>query len=132
MPAETYDVIVIGGGVAGAHASYPLAKSGLRVAMLDGGLTAPSTADPSGDFEDIRRTDITQYELFLGATLSDIAPKGGSHARAMVSGSRDYVSARTEELLPLDTEAQILQSLAKGGFTESWGAVCALYDDSEL
>ena len=25
-----------------------------------------------------------------------------------------------------------MQSLAKGGFTESWGAVCALYDDSEL
>lgn len=132
MPADAYDVLVIGGGVAAAHASYPLVKSGLRVAMLDGGLTAPSATEFSGDFEDIRRTDNTQSELFLGATLANIVASGGSHARSMVSGSRDYVSARTDELLPLDTEAQILQSLAKGGFTESWGAVCALYDDSEL
>jgi hypothetical protein len=132
MPVDSYDAIVIGGGVAAAHASYPLVKAGLSIAMLDGGLTAPGATEPSGDFEEIRRTNNAQHEFFLGATLANIAPQGGSHARSMVSGSRDYVSARTEELLPLDTKAQILQSLAKGGFTESWGAVCALYDDSEL
>jgi hypothetical protein len=132
MQPDTYDVIVVGGGVAAAHASYPLVKAGSRVAMLDGGLTAPKVTEPSGDFEDIRRANNTQHELFIGAGLSDIAPKGGSHARSMVSGSRGYVSARMEDLLPLDTEAEILQSLAKGGFTESWGAVCALYDESEL
>jgi choline dehydrogenase-like flavoprotein len=129
---DSYDVIVIGGGVAAAHASYPLVKAGLRVAMIDGGLTAPQVPEPSGDFEDIRRSYNAQHEFFIGAALSDIAPTGGSHARSMISGSRGYVSARTEDLLPLDTEAQIFQSLAKGGFTESWGAVCALYDESEL
>jgi len=100
--------------------------------MLDGGLTAPQVTEPSGDFEDIRRANNTQHELFIGETLSDIVAKGGSHARSMMSGTRGYVSARTEDLLPLGTEAQIFQSLAKGGFTESWGAVCALYDESEL
>lgn len=132
MQPDTYDVIVVGGGVAAAHASYPLVKAGLRVAMLDGGLTTSQVTEPAGDFEDIRRTNHDQHELFIGETLSDIASRGTSHARSMMSGSRGYVSARTEDLLPLDTEAQIFQSLAKGGFTESWGAVCALYDDSEL
>jgi hypothetical protein len=132
MRPDTYDIIVIGGGVAAAHASFPLVKAGLRVAMLDGGLTASQLTDPPGDFEDIRRSNSAQHELFIGKTLSDIASKGGSHARSMMSGTRGHVSARTQDLLPLDTKAQIFQSLAKGGFTESWGAVCALYDESEL
>ena len=33
-----FDVVIVGSGPAGVHASYPLVKAGLRVAIIDGGL----------------------------------------------------------------------------------------------
>src|SRR2546421_9897370 len=40
MQKETYDVVVVGAGVVGCSVSYHLAKSGLKVALVDKGSAA--------------------------------------------------------------------------------------------
>jgi len=137
MRDKIYDVIVIGGGMAGAHAAWPLVVAGKEVLMLDGGVMPASGAyDVSGkDFETIRRSDNEQHRIFLGeqvgAALAVIP--GASHSTAMTSGNRSYVSRDTETHLPLDLQdVQIIQSLAKGGLSEAWGSVCAVFSEREL
>jgi len=131
-----YDVIVVGGGMAGAFAAHPLVCAGKRVLMLDGGVerTEEPPATKGADFADIRRTDPSQHELFLGRhleTLSAAARK--SHAAAMMSGNRSHVGRHTAEQLPLsENGVHLLQSLAKGGLSEAWGGVCAILSPQEL
>lgn len=40
MRKEIYDVIVVGGGIVGCSTSYHLARSGLKVALVDKGSVA--------------------------------------------------------------------------------------------
>jgi len=82
--------------------------------------------EPQETFGTFRRANNTQHELFIGENTSDIVAKGGV-TRSMMSGLEDMYPRARKDLLPLGTEAQIFQSLAKGGFTESLGPVCALY-----
>lgn len=136
MP-DRFDVVVVGSGAAGAHAAYPLVRAGCRVAMIDGGFDAPSLLEhaPCENFEDIRRYDKDQHRWFLGADYSAI-PLGDvkrGMAAGTVSGNRRYVVQDTAVLLPVDAgDAQILQSLAKGGLAAAWGATCAFLNAEEL
>jgi hypothetical protein len=133
---QTFDVIVVGSGPAGAHAAYPLVEAGLNVAMIDGGVE-PKTRSKEifdDDFEGIRNTDKNQYKLFLGESLSGIAPEKGKevHVISMTGGGREYVSDNTD-LLPINEEGvQVVQSLAKGGLSEIWAALCDVFDKEEL
>ncbi len=45
MQKEIYDVIVVGAGIVGCSTSYQLAKSGLKVALVDKGSTARKHRD---------------------------------------------------------------------------------------
>ena len=136
MQDKIYDVIVIGGGMAAAHAAWPLVEAGKEVLMLDGGTQSavPSYDATRKDFESIRRTDEEQYRLFLGEEPAGvIAASRISHSSTTTSGNRSYISARTDTFLPLDLHGvQITQSLAKGGLSEAWGAVCAIFNEREL
>ncbi|HUO50637.1 MAG TPA: FAD-dependent oxidoreductase [Candidatus Paceibacterota bacterium] len=135
MHDKSYDVIVIGGGMAGAHAAYRLVELGKRVLLLDGGITRARRAPETQlHFEHLRRSDRKQYEFFLGTQLEALKDTArASHAAAMISGNRTYVSARTDEFLPIYArETALLQSLAKGGLSEAWGGVCAILNDMEL
>ena len=136
MHDKTYDVIVIGGGMAGAHASWPLVKAGKKVLMLDGGVRPEPSRyhDSDGDFESLRTESEEQHRLFLGDELGAVLDASGkSHSSAMTSGNRSYVSEQTQAHLRLDLEdIHIIQSLAKGGLSEAWGAVCGTFNPREL
>ena len=45
MQRELYDVVVVGAGIVGCSVSYHLAKSGLKVALVDKGSVAKLTPD---------------------------------------------------------------------------------------
>ena len=58
MQQERYDMIVVGAGIVGCSVSYQLAKSGLKVALLDKGRVAGEASQaaagmlaPLGDAE---------------------------------------------------------------------------------
>jgi hypothetical protein len=136
--SSRFDVIVVGSGPAGTHASYPLVKAGLRVAMVDGGSeAAPGGAGdgPPLSFEELRSTRPDQHRWFLGDDFSGIPldPMGIGSRGSIVSGRRRYVVDRTDELLPTKLDgAQVIQTLAKGGLGAAWGGVCAYYSSDEL
>jgi hypothetical protein len=136
MMERIFDVLVVGGGFAGAHAAVPLVEAGLSVAMLDGGIRGPSELHtlPQSGFDAFRKEYPRQHEVFLGRDLSGILPldKKKGHAGNMTSGSRAYVSAMVDDVLPIEGNVVVLQSLAKGGLGEAWGAACEFFDSAEL
>lgn len=131
-----HDVIVIGSGPAGVHAALPLVDAGLNVLMIDGGM-GPTSEPPvtHKNFEDVRREDANQDELFLGRDYSSIPVNGllGGHGGGMTSGNRSYVIKGTQDALPLNVRnGMIVQSLAEGGLGAAWGAASAYMSDANL
>jgi choline dehydrogenase-like flavoprotein len=134
--SDRFDVVVIGSGPAGTHASYPLVQAGLRVAMVDGG---NQSVEPAGgqpvSFEEARRTHTDQPHSFLGEDFSGIPldAMGSGTRGSIVSGRRSYVVAGTDALLPVRLDGvRVLQTLARGGLGAVWGGVCAYYAREEL
>jgi hypothetical protein len=105
--------------------------------MLDGGYV-PATHQYSFDeqnFEDIRTREPDQWKVFLGEDFSSIPLQGlkGGLGGGMVSGNRAYVVQDADALQPLTAgNAQVIQSLARGGLGAAWGAACAYLEDEEL
>ncbi|MCL4419145.1 FAD-dependent oxidoreductase, partial [Patescibacteria group bacterium] len=133
MSIDNYDVIVIGGGPAAAHAAYPLVEAGIKVAMVDGGITKKEQKVESRDFESFRREDPDQHRLFLGNDLSGLNIAIKTHADSMITGNKAYVVSKTKEWLPVKTRGlDVIQSLAKGGLGECWSGVCEILDSEEL
>lgn len=123
--------------MAGANAAYPLVMAGLKVAILDGGISSQHNLeqDFQGSFEEIRRSRKDQHNLFLGYNLQGLATekKDESHSLSIAGGNRSYVVESTDKFLPIiSNNIQILQSLAKGGLSETWGAACDILDGEEL
>lgn len=130
------DVVIIGTGPAGVHAAWPLVMQGKNITIIDGGREAPHilTSDTLGNFEDVRTHDIDQWKLFLGEDCTGIPLSGllGGLGGGQTSGNRSYVVKDTPQYLPLETGAQILQSLAQGGLGAVWGAAGAFLSANEL
>lgn len=134
---KIYDVIIIGSGPAGVHAALPIVAAGFNVALIDGGVQAQEELESQfpGDFETIRKNSEEQHHLFLGGDLSGIPSLAGkkSHTVSMTSGTRAYIAEKTAEALQVETTSvEVMQSLAKGGLSETWGAVCDILTEQEL
>ena len=130
------DVVIVGSGLAGLHAAYPLVLSGKNVVMLDVGFDESRSLEdgPNVDFPNYRKFEPCQHKVFLGDDLSGIGAYGDDrgHAASMTSGRRSYVVRSTGEYLPVESEDIVItQSLAKGGLSEAWGAVCGFFDEGE-
>lgn len=131
------DVIVIGSGPAGAHASYPLVAAGLRVAMIDGGRKPDASAagDPAIGFEEMRRTRADQAKWFLGEDYTGIPldAMGAGIRGSILSGRRSHITRAADEHLPVTADGvRLFQSLSRGGLGAAWGGVCAYYTPMEL
>ncbi|HVW66368.1 MAG TPA: hypothetical protein VHA78_01405, partial [Candidatus Peribacteraceae bacterium] len=133
---DASDVLIIGSGPAAVMAALPIVESGRTVTMIDGGMTAPAILEEPlrDDFIGMRRNREDQWRWFLGEDLGGIPVRGleGGLGGGMTSGNRAYVTAGTGQL-PLESQnAQIIQSLARGGLGAVWGATCAYLESSEL
>lgn len=132
---QSFDIIVIGSGMAGLHAVFDATQQGLSVGMLDVGEDGhvPLERGDGASFEETRREDPRQHEIFLGTDLSAIGADAHDrgHAGSMTSGRRDYVVRGNERYGPLQSDSMILQSFARGGLSEAWGGVCDFFDEEE-
>ena len=133
---DSNDVIIVGSGLAGLHAAYPLVLEGKHVVMLDVGFdeSAPLEEGSEMNFENYRKSESCQYRVFLGDDLSGIGAYGDDrgHAASMTSGRRKYIARQAEDYLPVKSKDVIItQSLAAGGLSEAWGAVCGFFDEKE-
>jgi|SRR3989344_1135595 len=131
---DIYDVLVVGSGAAGTSAAFPLVKAGLKVALVDGGTEIYSKTDwpQEASFESVRKNAWNQRYLFFGKELSGLLPSSSSQAQYMTIGQREFVSRLTSELLPVETDLDIVQSLAQGGLSEAWTGACDIFTDEEL
>lgn len=133
---HSFDILVIGSGMAGLHAVYDATVQGFSVGMLDVGEDdhAPLESGISASFEETRREDPRQHEIFLGADFSAIGAGtlDRGHAGSMTAGRRGYIVRGGERYAPLQSDATVLQSFALGGLSEAWGGACDFFDDAEL
>lgn len=113
-----FDVVVVGSGPAGVHSAYPLVDAGLRVAIIDGGLDSNKQVCFSRNKQDGQPVD---------AKLN----KNKSNPYGLLKKS-GYVFTKTYQLLKLQSNIEIIQSLAKGGLSEIWHGICDYFTESEL
>jgi choline dehydrogenase-like flavoprotein len=132
---KKFDCIVVGSGAAGTSVAVPLVEAGCSVLMLDGG-REPDAEDrpwPESSFEEIRKTDYAQRQLFLGKDFSSLRVVHEPHTAQMTTGRKKFITEYSEQLpVSKPKNLDILQSLALGGLSESWGAVCDVFSDEEL
>lgn len=105
-----YDVVVVGSGPAGVNAAYPLVQAGLKVAIVDGGLESGDRQNSKSLTHHIKKVS-NPYDLLM---------KTG------------YVFTKTYQLLKVQGNIDIVQSLAKGGLSEIWHGMCDYFTPDEL
>lgn len=106
-----FDVIVVGSGPAGVSTAYPLIKAGLRVAIIDGGLTRKKN-EKLDDFSDINLTENSNgYDLFK---------------------NNSFIFNKTYRLLRIKSNVEVFQTLSKGGFSKFWHGISDFFTSSEL
>lgn len=131
---SNYDVIIVGSGAAGVHVAHPLITAGLRVLMLDGGISPPDILrqSPPGDFLEMRQRSYEQIRWFVGEDTAQL--HAHTEMNGMIGGNREFVTRHTESLLPLQPRGQeeVTQTLAEGGLASAWGGACTYFDDDQL
>lgn len=107
-----FDVVVVGSGPAGTNAAYPLVKAGLKVAIIDGGLDSGKQDRQLNEFFEAKLTKTSHYY--------DLMEK------------HSYIFNKTYQLLKLQSNIEIIQTLAKGGLSEFWNGICDFFTSEEL
>ncbi|MBI1189787.1 MAG: FAD-dependent oxidoreductase [Tepidisphaera sp.] len=128
------DVIVIGSGAAGVCAAWPLVQRGLRVTMIDVGVTDQGAGAmiPAEPWSKLRRSDANQHLYFLGERFEGV-PDGKVRVGAQISPPRAYVAADAPRLLPRDAPGFVgLESVAQGGLASAWGAAVSPWASEDL
>ncbi len=132
MPAEP-EVIIVGSGPAGVSAAFPLVQAGIRVVMLDAGMTGePAGPELPGSLRELRQSP-EQWKTIVGqkferfnSPVSLPSPKFRSPAHSYVF--RDYLQRYAVET----DHFAVAGSLAKGGLSNAWGAGVSMFDDWDL
>jgi len=125
------EVIIVGSGPAGVSAAWPLLEAGVTVMMIDAASEVPLPAAPRGDIGSFRR-DPSRWKVQFGGNLAGVDPSGDQSpklttplAREMLAGFATTIGLRVRDFLALG-------SLSRGGLSNIWGAVAAVYDDEDL
>jgi choline dehydrogenase-like flavoprotein len=125
------EVIIVGSGPAGVSAAWPLLEAGIRVTMIDAASENPLIAPPRGNIGCFR-SDRSRWEVQFGHNFSaldlgsDQSPKLTTPlARELLAGFAARIGVQARDFLALG-------SLSRGGLSNIWGAVAAVYDDEDL
>jgi choline dehydrogenase-like flavoprotein len=124
------NVVIVGSGPAGVSAAWPLLNAGLRVHMIDPGVSREdATALDGRDFVERRFGDSEQWRVFLGSDasiLENASPKLQAPEYSHVF--RDF---RDRYRIVADAFAAH-GSLAPGGLSNAWGTGVGAFTDREL
>ncbi len=130
-PTFDADVIVVGSGPSGVSATWPMVEAGMRVMLLDGGRQRDPDLLPTGAYHDLRRHDPEQWRKFLGPGLEALRPGPAASPKLEVPGAQTVVDDFNRQRIAGEGFT-VVGSLARGGFTNIWGAGVALYDEDDL
>jgi len=130
------DVIIVGSGPSGVAAALACAHENVVPTMLDIGAERSSNL-PSIDsnFYDYAEHHNVS-ELVIGRHfegLYNVNPTNKHLSFALTVPKNRFIVRDTDRLQPLvETNASIVQSLAKGGLANAWGGAAYRYNDSDL
>jgi hypothetical protein len=128
------DYIVIGSGCTGAMAAQTLVEKGVRVTMLDGGVTDTKYARkiPNEDYLSIKKKEPDQYEYFIGKDFEGI-PFGDIKTGEHLTPPRKFMLYHVRDWMPLISDNFFpLESLSLGGLGNAWGLGSCIFSKQEL
>lgn len=128
------DVVVVGSGASAVHIAQRLLDEGRHVTMLDVGDvdTRYRHTVPDRPFAALRRQDENQYRYLLGDDWEGI-DLGATGALAQATPPRQHVfRLGAERLLHDGDTCAVVESLARGGLAETWGAGAFPFTATEL
>jgi len=122
---------VIGSGLAGVSCAYALVNKGLDVTMLDMGLELE--AERARIVQELRASEPeTWREGVLNALKENASLAGGGLPTKLAYGS-DFAYRTTDSRIPVQAKgATISASLARGGFSNVWGAAVLPYTSADI
>ena len=126
-------IVVVGGGVSGAHAALTLLERGLPVELWDVGREENDFPLPGVPFDRLREQLEDPISHFLGSDLSAVVP-AGSGELLRYPPSRSFLAAPDDPLSPFPSSSsfQVYQSFHRGGLANGWGANALTFDDDDL
>jgi hypothetical protein len=132
MTNFNFDVIIIGSGPAGVSAGFPLAKSGLRILMVDGGY-GKEKLPPEKNFIEWRTNNVDQFSQMIGNDYHFLKMYGMGASPKLRVPALDYVFKDFKSSNRISSSNfSAIGSLAKGGLSNAWGCGVACFSDKEL
>ncbi|OGO93871.1 MAG: hypothetical protein A3F10_04935 [Coxiella sp. RIFCSPHIGHO2_12_FULL_42_15] len=128
-----HSLVIVGSGPAGVSAAFPLVHAGCDVLMLDAGTEGTLNPASTGNLFDFRQqTASMQAEFFYGKDRQALLAAKGQSPKLRVPHYH-YVYRDFHEKYGISTENfHVTGSLAKGGLSNAWGAVCYTYSQQEM
>ena len=128
-----HDIVIVGSGVAGVSAAFPLVEAGVKVLMLDVGREAEGPGRPDMSLTSLlRQPEDSQWRTLLGDNLEGLGDVLDATPKLKVPQFR-YVQQGFGDAYGLTAiGVRALGSLAAGGLSNIWGAGTFAYDQADL
>ena len=126
------EAIVIGAGVAGAHAALTLLERGCAVELWDVGRTERPFPAAGLTFDDLKERLDDPVSYYLGDDLSGLIPPAVPEL-LRYPPSRAFLVDRDDRALALVSDGFApFASFCKGGLANGWGANALSYDANDI
>ena len=125
-------IVVVGGGVSGAHAALTLLERGHAVELWDVGRTEPAHSEPGVTFHDLKARLDDPIAHLLGADLRALIPPAANEL-LRYPPARRFLVAADDPLRGFSYDGfSPFASFARGGLANGWGANALGYDEDDL
>lgn len=129
---EAEEILIVGGGPAGASAALALAEQGRRVHVLDAGGSGIGLP-PEGSHAGLRFGDSGQWRWQLGSRFEALAGGTMASPKLRVPGFMGIFDGYAQaNRIRTDGKFQLVGALAEGGLSNAWGCGVGRFDASEL
>ncbi len=130
-----YDVLIIGSGISGVSTALRLSDLGIKTCILDVGIEPRERHEIKENLYDYRLKN-DSFELMIGKNfegLHNLKSTNQTLPAKLVSPGMKFVTERAEELSPLlSRNFTAVQSFAKGGLANAWGAGLMRFNRRDL
>jgi len=125
-------IVVVGGGVSGAHAALTLLERNLSVELWDVGREESPFPEQGTSFHDLKTSLDDPIPYFLGPDLSALIPPASGEL-LRYPPSRSFLVPGEDELWGYRSESFFpFASFNKGGLANGWGANALAFDEDDL
>ena len=125
-------IVVVGGGVSGAHAALTLLERNFSVELWDVGRDEDPFQEPGTTFHDLKKSLQDPVTYFLGTDLASLIP-AASGELLRYPPSRNFLTSREDSLWRFQSNSFFpFGSCNKGGLANGWGGNALAFDENDL